>query len=88
MRTPEQTVEVRPGTFVVQPPGEVDEYANGEQPTLLFRVCNGADMCSDVIAWRGAPDWRQSTEDAEYYRAHPEAIAAVRRPGHDQSAGR
>lgn len=50
MRTPEQTVEVRPGTFVVQPPGEVDEYANGEQRTLLFRVCYGADMCSDVIA--------------------------------------
>ncbi len=29
MRTPDETVEVVPGAFVVHPPGEVHEYANG-----------------------------------------------------------
>ena len=28
MRTPEQTVAVTPGGFIVHPPGEVHEYAN------------------------------------------------------------
>ena len=35
MRTPDRTVEVVPGAFVVHPPGEVHEYANGPQRTLL-----------------------------------------------------
>jgi quercetin dioxygenase-like cupin family protein len=88
MRTPEQTVEVRPGSFVVHPPGEVHEYANGQQRTMLFRVRYGADMRSHMIAWRGNPDWRQSAEDAAYYRAHPDAIGAGRRPSQDETAGR
>ena len=29
MRTPRETVAVKPGAFVVHPPGEVHEYANG-----------------------------------------------------------
>ena len=42
MRTPDQTVAVVPGAFVVHPPGEVHEYANGPQRTLLFRVRYGS----------------------------------------------
>jgi quercetin dioxygenase-like cupin family protein len=41
MRTPRETVAVKPGAFVVHPPGEVHEYANGPGRTLLFRVRYG-----------------------------------------------
>lgn len=71
MRTPDRTVEVTPGSFVVHPPGEVHEYANGAQRTLLFRVRYGDDMASRHYAWRGNTDWTQSAEDAAYYRTHP-----------------
>ena len=46
MRTPGQTIAVAPGAFVVHPPGEVHEYENGPQRTLLFRVRYGSDMVS------------------------------------------
>ena len=35
MRTPKETIDVVPGAFVVHPPGEVHEYINGPQRTLL-----------------------------------------------------
>ena len=73
MRTPEATVDVKPGAFVVHPPGEVHEYANGPERTLLFRVRYGSDMLSRHVEWRGHPDWKQKAEDAEYYRRHPVA---------------
>ena len=73
MRTPRQTVEVTPGAFVVHPPGEVHEYANGPQRTLLFRVRYGADMRARHLEWRGRAGWTQSADDAAYYRAHPVA---------------
>jgi quercetin dioxygenase-like cupin family protein len=68
MRTSERTVEITPGSFVVHPRGEVHEYANGSQRTLLFRVRYGEDMLARHYAWRGNPDWKQSPEDAAYYR--------------------
>ena len=71
MCTPEQTVEVTPGSFVVHPPGEVHEYTNGAERTLLFRVRYGTHMVSRTIAWRGNAGWVQSAEDAEYFRRHP-----------------
>ena len=71
MRTPEQTVEVSPGSFVVHPPGELHEFATGPARTLLFRVRYGSNMASRTIDWRGNPDWRQSAADAEYFRQHP-----------------
>lgn len=73
MRTPTQNVAVVPGGFVVHPPGEVHEYANGPQRTLLFRVRYGSDMGAHHLDWRGRPGWRQSAEDADYYRRHPVA---------------
>ena len=75
MRTPEHTVEVTPGSLVVHPAGEVHEYANGAQRTLLFRVRYGADMRARHLDWRGNAQWRQTPEDAAYYRAHPPAGA-------------
>ena len=71
MRTPKETVAVVPGAFVVHPPGEVHEYANGPARTLLFRVRYGVDMVAHLCAWRGNTDWTQSAEDADYYRRHP-----------------
>jgi quercetin dioxygenase-like cupin family protein len=71
MRTPSASVPVAPGGFVVHPPGEVHEYENGPQRTLLFRVRYGADMRARFCAWRGHAEWQQSAEDAAYYRAHP-----------------
>src|ERR1700730_10138540 len=74
MRTPDQTVAVVPGAFIVHPPGEVHEYANGPQRTLLFRVRYGSDMASRHVKWRGHAGWSQSAEDADYYRRHPVAV--------------
>jgi quercetin dioxygenase-like cupin family protein len=71
MRTPRGTVEVMPGSFVVHPAGELHEYINGSQRTLLFRVRYGADMLARHFDWRGNPDWRQSADDAAYFAQHP-----------------
>jgi quercetin dioxygenase-like cupin family protein len=73
MRTPSETIAVSPGAFVVHPPGEVHEYANGPQRTLLFRVRYGADMASRHLDWRGHDGFKQSADDADYYRRHPVA---------------
>ncbi|MBO6784934.1 MAG: cupin domain-containing protein, partial [Alphaproteobacteria bacterium] len=35
MRTPDQTIEVKPGAFIVHPPGELHEYENGPERSLL-----------------------------------------------------
>ncbi len=73
MRTPGETIAVVPGAFVVHPPGEVHEYENGPQRTLLFRVRYGADMGARHVNWRGHAGFKQSTQDAEYYRLNPPA---------------
>lgn len=73
MRTPRETIAVVPGAFVVHPPGEVHEYANGPARTLLFRVRYGGDMAAHHLDWRGRSEWTQSAQDAEYYRRHPVA---------------
>jgi len=71
MRTPERSIPVVPGAFVVHPAGEVHEYQNGPQRTLLFRVRYGADMAAHHYQWRNNPAWRQLAADADYYRRHP-----------------
>jgi quercetin dioxygenase-like cupin family protein len=71
MRTPKEMVAVVPGSFVVHPPGEVHEYENGRERSLLFRVRYGTDMRAHHIDWRGRPGWTQSAEDAAYYARHP-----------------
>ena len=71
MRTPAQTVAVVPGSFVVHPPGELHEYANGPSRTLLFRVRYGTDMMTRHFEWRGNSQWKQSPQDTEYFSQHP-----------------
>lgn len=73
MVTPEKTVEMRPGTFVVHPPGELHEFTNGPERTLLFRVRYGADMGQIVARWKNHPEWQQKPEDAEHFRKNPVA---------------
>lgn len=73
MRTPKETVPVTPGSFCVHPPGEVHEYENGPTRTMLFRVRYGGDTVSRHVGWRQDPNFKQSAEDAEYYRQHPVA---------------
>jgi quercetin dioxygenase-like cupin family protein len=58
MRTPTETIEVKPGAFVVHPRGELHEYANGPVRTLLFRVRYGDDMSTRIEEWRGNPEWQ------------------------------
>ncbi len=67
MKTPTGETEVVPGSFIVHPPGELHEYANGAERTLLYRVRYGGDKTSRHKEWPTNPDWRQRPEDAEYF---------------------
>jgi quercetin dioxygenase-like cupin family protein len=71
MRSPDRTVDVVPGSFVVHPPGELHEYENGPQRSLLFRVRYGESMSYRTKEWRGQQDWQPDPEDAAYFRQHP-----------------
>jgi quercetin dioxygenase-like cupin family protein len=79
MRTPEAAVDVTPGAFIAHPPGEVHEYSNGPQRTLLFRVRYGTDMAARHLDWRGHAGFTQSAQDAEYYRLNPPDAHATQR---------
>lgn len=80
MRTPDRTVDVKPGAFVVHPPGELHEYENGPERTLLFRVRFGDDMVARFVGWRGHRDWRQTAEDEVYFKEHPPAMGPEGQP--------
>jgi quercetin dioxygenase-like cupin family protein len=67
MKTPEATILITPGSFVVHPPGELHEYTNGPERTLLFRVRYGKDMVSRHKAWPSNPTWKPRQEDLEYF---------------------
>jgi quercetin dioxygenase-like cupin family protein len=76
MRTPERTIDVVPGSFVVHPKGELHEYINGPQRTLLFRVRYGDDMATRHMENRQHQGWAQKPEDAEFFRANPALVKA------------
>ncbi len=67
MRTPAATVPVTPGSFVVHPRGELHEYENGAQRTLLFRVRYGDDFSTIVKNWQGQPGWKPSPADLAWF---------------------
>ena len=69
MRTPERTIDVTPGSFVVHPRGELHEYINGPTRTLLFRVRYGDAMTTKTKEWRGNSDWKPGTDDLVYFAA-------------------
>ena len=67
MRTPTETIDITPGSFVVHPRGELHEYANGPARTLLFRVRYGTDMSTRTKEWRGNTAWTPRPEDEAYF---------------------
>jgi mannose-6-phosphate isomerase-like protein (cupin superfamily) len=67
MKTPDGTIDITPGSFVVHPPGEVHEYTNGSERTLLFRVRYGQDMTSRHKAWPSNPNWKPRDVDLAYF---------------------
>jgi quercetin dioxygenase-like cupin family protein len=74
MRTPTGDVEVRPGCFVVHPRGELHEYVNGPQRTLLFRVRYGGDMSTRSKDWPTNEAFRIKPDDAVFFREHPDGV--------------
>jgi quercetin dioxygenase-like cupin family protein len=73
MKTPEATVDIVPGAFVVHPPGEMHEYVNGPERTLLFRVRYGPDMAARLKSWTSNPDWTPNQDDLDYFAETPSA---------------
>jgi quercetin dioxygenase-like cupin family protein len=69
MRTLTETVPVVAGSFVVHPPGELHEYINGPERTLLFRIRYGSEMSGRTKEWPSNPDWKPRAEDVEYFKA-------------------
>ncbi|MGE0255731.1 MAG: cupin domain-containing protein [Alphaproteobacteria bacterium] len=67
MHAPGRTVDVRPGAFIVHPPGELHEYVNGPRRSLLFRVRYGTDMAARIKDWPTNPAWRPTAADTAYY---------------------
>tara|TARA_Y100000590_G_C15743773_1_gene1021231 strand:- start:6759 stop:7151 length:393 start_codon:yes stop_codon:yes gene_type:complete len=67
MRTKDQEVEVKKGGLVVHPRGELHEYANGEDRTILFRVRYGDSMISRTKDWPTNAAWEPSQEDIDYF---------------------
>ncbi len=67
MKTPDETIEVRPGSFVVHPPGELHEYTNGPERTLLFRVRYGKDMAPRFLEWPSNKNYKPSEDDLNYF---------------------
>ena len=63
MRTLTREVAVVPGSFVVHPRGELHEYENGPQRSLLFRIRYGVDMSTVTKNWRGNPNWKPRPQD-------------------------
>ena len=68
MLTPHESVGITPGAFVVHPPGELHEYTNGSERTLLFRVRYGPDVAPRTIAWPSNAQWSPSEDDLAYLR--------------------
>jgi quercetin dioxygenase-like cupin family protein len=72
MRTPTRDVAVTPGSFVVHPRGELHEYVNGPERTLLFRVRYGDDMSTRAKEWPANSAFQAKPDDVAYFRAHPD----------------
>ena len=67
MRTPTETVDVVPGSFVVHPRGELHEYENGPTRSLLFRVRYGGDFSVLTKSWHSNPAWKPSPQEIAHF---------------------
>ena len=68
MRTPTETIDVKPGCFVVHPRGELHEWITGPTRTLLFRVRYGEDFSGRTKEWPSNPAWQAKPHDVEYFK--------------------
>lgn len=60
-------VDIVPGSFIVHPPGELHEYVNGPERSMLFRVRYGGDTASRTKEWPSNPEWQPKPADKEYF---------------------
>lgn len=60
-------VDIKPGGFIVHPPGELHEFVNGPERSMLFRVRYGGEMASRIKAWPTNPEWRPKEADQAYF---------------------
>lgn len=67
MNTPDGQTDVKPGSFVVHPPGELHEYVNGLARSMLFRVRYGDDMAARTKGWPTNPNWQPRDVDRSYF---------------------
>jgi uncharacterized cupin superfamily protein len=67
MKTIIEEVEVKKGGLVVHPRGELHEYINGSERTVLFRVRYGESMISRTKDWPTNLSWSPSQEDIDYF---------------------
>ena len=74
MRTPTGEVAVKPGSFVVHPRGELHEYINGPERSLLFRVRYGADFSTRSKNWPTNASFQAKPEDEAFFREHPNGV--------------
>ena len=68
MKAPGQAVKMSAGEFIVLPPGELHEYTNGPERSVLFRVRAGGSLSSRTKEWPTNPEWRPKPEDVEYFK--------------------
>ena len=84
MRTPNETIALGPGTFVVHPPGELHEYVNGPKRTLLFRVryggrCRAGPRNGRAIRTGGHARKTSTTSDGTRWASVPRQVHAYLR---------
>ena len=62
-----EEVDISPGKCIVHPPGELHEYVNGPERSILFRVRYGVDMAARIKEWPSYAPWEQTEEDRTYF---------------------
>ena len=68
MKNREETVDLTPSAFVVHPPGELHEYRNGPERSILYRVRFGGDKLTRSKEWPSHTGWKPRPEDIEYFK--------------------
>ena len=74
MRTPSGDADVRPGCFVVHPRGELHEYVNGPERTVLFRVRYGDDMSTRSKDWPTNKSFQPKPADVAFFQTWPDGV--------------
>ncbi len=68
MRTIDEEIEIKKGGLVVHPHGELHEFTNGPERTILFRVRYGKTMVSRTKEWPTNASWEPNKEDLNYFK--------------------